>query len=203
MKTRKIKFTAACLILLVSSAVRAQSGGDFTITQSVVAGGGGPSVNGPFEVTGTAGQHDATTATSAGGLFRLDGGFWPAPESGASPPPPCAADVTAQVTITRGGFRFNFAAGRYLQSVRLTNAGASPIQGPVSLVFDGLSGGAVLFNASGATACAQPVSPYLALGLGGDEVLSAGETVTVVLQFTNPSNQAISYDTRVLAGADR
>ncbi len=48
MRTRKIKFMAACFVLFLSTAVQAQTGGDFTITQSVIASGGGQNVGNLF-----------------------------------------------------------------------------------------------------------------------------------------------------------
>ena len=66
-----------CLFILAAFAVSisAQSGGTFTITQSVVASGGGQSNGGTFNVTGTSGQNVAGT-NSSGSPFSLQGGFW-------------------------------------------------------------------------------------------------------------------------------
>lgn len=114
----------------------------------------------------------------------------------------CATDVSNQVRVTRGGFRLNRATGRYVQQVTLTNPSGSGITGPVALALDNLSSNATLFNASGNTDCATPVSPYLVINVGSDNVLSPGEIVTVVLEFSNPSNKGITYTTRVLAGSE-
>ena len=65
---------------------QAQTGGTFTITKSVIAGGGGQATGGIFSLDGTIGQSLAGT-TSAGGTFELGSGFW----GGGSAP---AADVT-------------------------------------------------------------------------------------------------------------
>ena len=68
----------ACLLLtsaLLYAAAWAQSGGgDFEITRSVIAGGGGASSGGDFAVQGTLGQSQA--GESIGGGFLLQGGFW-------------------------------------------------------------------------------------------------------------------------------
>ena len=70
---------ATCLF---SSVAAAQTGGNYTITQSVIAGGGGTSSSGnTFSVTGTAGQA-AAGAVSSGGDFSLAGGFWTAAPAG-------------------------------------------------------------------------------------------------------------------------
>ncbi len=114
-----------------------------------------------------------------------------------------ATDVTHQVSVTRGGFRRDRATGRYLQEVTLTNTGGSPISGPVSLVLDGLSGNASLFGAASVTSTLAPLgSPFLDVDPGGNDILSPGESITVVLEFVNPADTAIDYlyGVRVLAG---
>ncbi len=52
----------------------AQSGGNFNLPQSVVAGGGGTSTGGNLTLSGSAGQSGAGLST--GGNFSLTGGFW-------------------------------------------------------------------------------------------------------------------------------
>jgi hypothetical protein len=109
-----------------------------------------------------------------------------------------AVDVSNQVSIAPGGFRLNRTTGRYVQQVLLTNTGLGSISGPVSLVLDHLSSNATFFNRTGITSSVPPTgSPYLNMATGG---LAAGDSVTATLEFTNPTNQAITYDTRVLAG---
>ena len=72
---------------------------------------------------------------------------------------------------------------------RLSGSGGSscPIGTPVALQF--------------LRRCATPVSAYKTIGVGADNVLSALESATVALEFTNPSNGAILYSTRVLSGS--
>ncbi|MBL8124852.1 MAG: VCBS repeat-containing protein, partial [Blastocatellia bacterium] len=61
--------------LLFTSPAFGQSGGSFTITKSVIAGGGGSGSGGSFTLNGTIGQAAAGT-TSTGGSFSLESGFW-------------------------------------------------------------------------------------------------------------------------------
>lgn len=69
---------------------------------------------------------------------------------------------------------------------------------PVFLVLDNLSSNVTLLNADGTTALLAPLgSPYVRVSLG-DGVLRPNETHAVKLQFLDPSNSAISYNTRVL-----
>jgi hypothetical protein len=107
-------------------------------------------------------------------------------------------DVSAQIAISRSGFRLNRATGRFVQTVVLTNTGAA-ISGPVSLVLDNLSANASLFNGSGVTSVFAPInSPYIDVTAGS---LAAGASVSVTLEFTDPTRGAFTYTTRVLAGA--
>jgi len=116
-------------------------------------------------------------------------------------PAVCAMDVTGSISLVRSGFRFNAATGRFLQTVTVQNSRATAITGAVSLVLDNLSAGVALFNKIGNTTCAAPSgSPFVTVDAGADGVLSPGETTTVVLEFTNPSRQSITYTTRVVAG---
>jgi hypothetical protein len=112
--------------------------------------------------------------------------------------PVCAPDVSNSVSVTRSGYSYSAIFKRYAQVVTLTNTSASPISGPIYLALDNLSGTASLYNAAGKTGCAAPTgSPYVTVA----GPLAAGAHVTAVLQFTDPTNTAISYTPRVLAGA--
>jgi hypothetical protein len=111
----------------------------------------------------------------------------------------CSTDLTSQVTITRSGYTYNFATGRFSQTVTIKNTGASPISGPFSLVLDNLASNATLFNASGKTTCAAPSgNPYINVSTTR---LNSGASVTFVLQFANPSKAAINYSASVLGGS--
>jgi hypothetical protein len=115
-----------------------------------------------------------------------------------------ATDSTASVKVTRGGFRLNYANHFYVQQVTVTNTSASQIAGPITLVLDGLSANAS-FNAfsffvGGLTVCDLPGgSPFFYWGGGFN--LDPGATASFTLQFTNPTNQGITYTTRVLTGS--
>ncbi len=109
----------------------------------------------------------------------------------------CATDVSSSIGITPGGFVVNPITKRWVQTVTLKNNSAATLTGPISLVLDNLSSNAALFNATGSTALMLPAgSPYIDANIN----LAAGQSTPVSLQFTNPSNTAITYATRVLAG---
>lgn len=110
----------------------------------------------------------------------------------------CATDVGASALVTRAGFIFNPVTQRFTQSVKLTNTSASPIAGPLSLVIDGLRSNATLFAPAGGTSCTTPAGqPFVTASTAP---LAAGASVSVTLQFTNPTKTGIAYTTRVLAG---
>ncbi len=75
MKKQLLILTILSFCLVVSTAT-AQSGGTFTITQSVIAAGGGQnSSGGTFAVAGTIGQAVAGQTTS-NPPFAVNSGFW-------------------------------------------------------------------------------------------------------------------------------
>ena len=83
MRKSILTLVAALLVTAAPSISLAQSsGGDFEITRSTIDNGGGTSSGGDFSLTGTIGQHDASTQTSSGGDFGLASGFW----ASAQPP---------------------------------------------------------------------------------------------------------------------
>ncbi len=109
----------------------------------------------------------------------------------------CATDVTGSIGITLGGFVVNPITKRWVQTVTLTNNSAASIAAPVSLVLDNLSSNATLFNPTGTTSLMLPAgSPYM----DANVTLAPGQSAPITLQFVNPTNAAITYDARVLAG---
>jgi selenium-binding protein 1 len=132
--------------------------------------------------------------------FNRDIRTGPARPHGVMPLPftPIPTDVSYQVRVTRGGFRFDRAKARFVQSVTFTNTGISPIAGPISLVLDSLSPNATLSNQTGLTSAVLPTGrPYFVVQSG---VLPAGASVSATLEFTNATQAAITYTPRVLTG---
>jgi hypothetical protein len=78
--------------LLVPASSHAQT---YAITWYKVAGGGGTSSGGTYQVSGTAGQQDASSAMT-GGTYFLTGGFWSIIDLLQIPGPP-------ELTITQSG----------------------------------------------------------------------------------------------------
>ena len=95
-------YRLGCLFILALSGllngtVAAQSGGTFVIEKSVIAGGGGRGAGGQFVIDGTVGQHLAG-ASSSGGGFAVNGGFW----GGSGTAPSSNATVSGRVLTSDG-----------------------------------------------------------------------------------------------------
>ena len=106
------------------------------------------------------------------------------------------ADVSSEVSVTRGAYRYSFVNRNVYQSVTITNTGSAPIIGPLALILSGLPSGVSLMGGTGVTSGG---SPYLNV-LGSASVLGVGQSVTVMLDFSDPSLGAISFNTRLVAG---
>ncbi len=73
------------LALLIVGSCLAQSGGGFSLEQSVIGNGGWRSDGGVFTVFGTMGQHNSGS-TAAGGIYNLIDGLWAIENQTASAP---------------------------------------------------------------------------------------------------------------------
>jgi len=84
--------TTLGIILLVGAAAGAQKalGPAYDLSWHTIDGGGGTSTGGTYSLSGTIGQHDASTSLMTGGTFELAGGFW---AGGGEPFPPCLGDI--------------------------------------------------------------------------------------------------------------
>ena len=111
----------------------------------------------------------------------------------------CATDVTAKITVTRGGFTYNSSTQRFLQTLTLTNSSAAAIAAPLDLVLLNLGSNANLANAAGTTSCTSSGNPYITVSPGSGP-LAPGKSTTVQLQFSDPTKGSITYTTQVLSG---
>jgi probable HAF family extracellular repeat protein len=119
-----------------------------------------------------------------------------------TPNPPAltfAVDKTAQVRVSRSGFRGNYASFTLFQTLTLKNVGSTPIQGPISVVLDGLDPATLVANRSAATNYIAPLySQYINANLGPGNRLAPGASVNVRPQFLPYGD--LFYSTRILAG---
>ncbi|MBS1791691.1 MAG: hypothetical protein JST85_28535 [Acidobacteria bacterium] len=71
------------LLTTEAALASAQSGGNYNITQSVIAGGGGASSSGSYAESGVIGQ--SVVGASSGGQYAVEGGFVVSGQSGGCP----------------------------------------------------------------------------------------------------------------------
>lgn len=108
MKRLKTVCLSVATLFYCLSPAAAQTGGDFAITQSVIASGGGQSsTGGNFAVGGTIGQSTAGKNLT-GGNFAVNGGFWAANS---------LAPTAAQVSVSG---RVRTANGNGIRNVYVT-----------------------------------------------------------------------------------
>jgi hypothetical protein len=199
----QLNITPAPLTVTVNNASRltGQPNPAFTVSYNgFVNGDTAASLSGTLSFTTTATQSSpaGTYPINCSGLSSTDYSITFVPGQLTITAPVCASDASSSVAIGRSGFSYNVLTKRYAQTVTLKNTGGAAIAGPIYLVLDSLGANAVLYNGSGNTSCAAPVgSPYVSIA----GTLGAGASTNVVLQFTDPTNAAIDYTTRVLSGA--
>lgn len=122
MKNRKVITTFLTLLILAAN-VLAQSGGNFTIEQAVIAGGGGQnSSGGSFSVNGTVGEPVAGSNLS-GGTFSVTSGFL-----NSTPAAPNAQSYEADVASRPNGDN-QILANDVNQMIRFLNEQDAPSTG--------------------------------------------------------------------------
>ena len=116
---------------------------------------------------------------------------------------PGAIPAAPSLSVTQGNFVLDPHTQHLLQTVQITNNGNTPAPAPLFLVLDNLSANATLLNSDGTTAVLAPLgSPYVKVPRWRwrrDDVLRPHETRTVLLEFLDPGDDAISYNPRVLS----
>jgi hypothetical protein len=106
-------------------------------------------------------------------------------------------DLSSEVRVTRGGFYFNRNTQRYVQQVTIQNISGTTIDSPLRLALDGLTNNVALWNKDGIHSEFGNI-PFVSINIGNDNIFSAGESVSVTLEFTDPFNIPIMYTPRVL-----
>ena len=132
----------------------------------------------------------------------------PRPQPTATPGPTATPVPAPAFTITLGNLvRVGpYVPGlyrrttRFSQRVTIRNNGALAIRVPLFLVLEDLPAGAELLNRSGVTSGATGGQPFINIGAGSDNVLSAGETASVSLQFRARGNARPDFTPRVQLG---
>jgi hypothetical protein len=111
--------------------------------------------------------------------------------------PTPAVNATPLVQVTAGKAKYNPATGLYRQRVLIHNPGGQALWGPLTLLLDGLHRKIRLGRRKGSRGL-EMLSR--SAGRLNTDVLGAGETREVVLEFKNPQNRKIRYTPRLLIG---
>jgi hypothetical protein len=99
-------------------------------------------------------------------------------------------NASSPISITSTGFLYSRSSRLYTGNLTITNNGAD-LTGTVNVVLNGLSSGVTLVNATGS----NNGEPMIQVSNNG---LAAGASITVPLQFSNPTNAAITFNPVVL-----
>ncbi|HEV3344130.1 MAG TPA: NF038129 family PEP-CTERM protein [Pirellulales bacterium] len=149
--------------------------------------------------TGTVTPQAAQIVVRAGHAFTTSGTLHPVvtltDEHGQSGTATATAvvssDVTTNVKTVSSGLTFNAQTNLFYGQITITNTGTNDITGPLPVVVSGLPAGVTLNNASGNDGAGNPMvtSPVT--------TLSPGQSTTVNVQFSNPTQSAIDYTLQV------
>ncbi len=101
-------------------------------------------------------------------------------------------NVTSKLRITNSGFAYSRVTRTFNGTVTLTNISSSAIAGPLQVGFNNLSPGVTLANPT-----SNVGSGFIAVPAG----LSAGQSASITVHFTNPSNSVITYVPVAYTGA--
>jgi hypothetical protein len=119
-----------------------------------------------------------------------------------------AADVTSQVGVQSSALTFNSATGLYQGTVTVTNSSTSSIPGSLDLLFQGLTSGVTLAQASLTVSTTTYSLTIGHTGAGDPYVhvpktlltsLAAAASVTISIGFQDPLGTAISYTPQVFS----
>jgi uncharacterized protein len=109
---------------------------------------------------------------------------------------PAATDVSSQVRVTHTGFGRNRATGMWTATLTVTNKSGSPISGPIQVALKNLSTNAAIVN----NTTVLNGSPAITLSTGS---LAPGASMSMPIQFTNPSNNFINFTPVTYAGGSQ
>ena len=149
---------------------------------------------------------ESTTPAPGGGVTPESpsgGGLTPATppgDGGIQDPGPIIITVppeneSAYFSVAKSGFTLNRVTGLYSGTATVTNSSSEPIYGPLHLVFNQVTAGVTIANASGS----YGGLPYITMTTTGDPVMP-GQKFVVNISFANPQKAGFSYSTLVYSG---
>lgn len=110
-------------------------------------------------------------------------------------PAPLALLGTNQIELKSSGIAFNSATQTFNATIKIKNVGSTSISGPFQVVFDSLTEGVTLTNATSSFGG----WPFITVRSAG--TLTPGHTCSVVVQFANPGQAVINSSPLVYAGS--
>jgi hypothetical protein len=96
---------------------------------------------------------------------------------------------------TSSGLAFSRVTQTFDGTITITNVGSTAIDGPFQVVFDSLTGGVTLKNATSSFGG----WPFITVQSTGS--LAPGQSGSVIVQFKNPSNAVISASPLIYTGS--
>jgi hypothetical protein len=102
-------------------------------------------------------------------------------------------DASSQVTVTKSGLIYNRGTRLFYGTFTITNNSAQTIAAPIQVVLTNLTPGVTLANATGSFAGSSYIT---AVGS-----LAPGASLSVPVQFSNPSNSLINTTVKTYTGA--
>jgi hypothetical protein len=101
----------------------------------------------------------------------------------------------SQVATTASGLAYSRVSETFKGTVTMTNVGTSAISGPLQILLMGMPFNVMLVNATGNLSG----TPYLTVA--AEAGLDPGQSITVSVQFNNPSNATISFTPVIYSGS--
>jgi len=145
----KAAVTLGCLLILIFTGWRLAAQG-YSVDWYKIAGGGGTSTNGNYQISGTIGQPDASGAL-IGGSYSVTGGFWSVlnlVQTAGAPKLLISASGNSVTVFWKTSGNWNLQANADLKNpsgwATISNGG-SPING-TNFVTIGISGGNRFFR---------------------------------------------------------
>jgi hypothetical protein len=102
---------------------------------------------------------------------------------------------STQVATTASGLAYSRVSGTFNGTVTLTNIGSTTVNGPLQIIFTSMTAGVTLANATGNLSGTPYFTVPAVVGL------APGQSVTVNVQFRNPSNAVINFTPQLYSGS--
>lgn len=114
--------------------------------------------------------------------------------SSSLPAPPTMIPASV-IETSASGLAYSRVARTFNGTLTLTNVSSAPVMGPLQVAFSSLTSGVTLADATGS----YSNHPYITVSVGSS--LSPGQSVTINIQFSDPSNAIINFTPVIYSGS--